>query len=193
MRKTLIIIVMALYAMPMFAQTVETVDVKKAPNGVFTTAVADYTIEGTVLNGQKVGTWFEYFNNGSFLPKKTVNYVNGKMNGYRGGRLSKMNTYKNGVLEGRQILCYEKGGNLEVSEYKNGARDGLTTWYYENGNKKMTIEYKQGQFDGKQETFYSDGQLKSEATYKNGKMQGKKKTYAEKPQAKKDKEDGKKK
>ena len=44
MRKTLIIIVMALCAMPMFAQTVETVDVKKAPNGVFTTAVADYTI-----------------------------------------------------------------------------------------------------------------------------------------------------
>jgi antitoxin component YwqK of YwqJK toxin-antitoxin module len=215
MRKILIIIVMALFAMPVFAQTAETVDVSKAPNGVFTAAVADYTIEGTVQNGQKVGTWFEYFNNGSYLPKKIVNYANGKKHGafveidktgsiakkaeykndkldgqycewYRGGRLSKMNTYKDGVLEGKQILCYEKGGNLEVSEYKNGARDGLTTWYYENGNKKMTIEYKQGQFEGKQETFYSNGSIKSEANYKNGKMQGKKKTYAEKPQAKKD-------
>ncbi len=175
MRKTLIIIIMACFTMPMLAQTVETANVTKAPNGKYTLAVNDYTIEGTVQNGQKVGTWMEYYNSNTYLPKKIVNYVNGKKHGifieidktgsitkkaeykndmldgqvsewYRGGRLSKLNTYKNGVMEGTQILCYEKGGNLEVAEYKNGFRDGLTTWYYENGNKKMTIEYKQGQF-----------------------------------------------
>ena len=113
MRKTLIIIVMALCAMPMFAQTVETVDVKKAPNGVFTTAVADYTIEGTVLNGQKVGTWFEYFNNGSFLPKKTVNYVNGKMNGAyieidKTGSITKKAEYKNDKLDGQYCEWYRR-------------------------------------------------------------------------------------
>ena len=37
MRKTLIIIAMALFAMPMFAQTIESVDVSKAQNGMFTT------------------------------------------------------------------------------------------------------------------------------------------------------------
>ena len=210
MRKTLIIIAMVLMAMPMFAQTIETVDVSKAPNGKFTTAAADYTIEGSVLNGQKIGTWIEYFTgNNSYLPKKIVSYVSGKRNGiyveidktgsitkkaeykndlldgqysewFRGGRLSKMNTYKNGKLDGTQILCYEKGGNLEVSEYKDDQRDGLTTWYYEDGQKKMTIEYTKGQFNGKQESFYPDGSMKSEATYKNGVLQGKKKTYAEK-------------
>ena len=176
MRKTLIIIVMALFAQNMFAQTIESVDVSKAPNGKFTAKAHDFTIEGQVVNGQKVGTWMEYFNN-SYLPKKIVNYENGKMNGiyveidktgsitkkaeyknnvlegqvsewYRGGRLSKLNTYKNGVMDGEQILCYEKGGNLEVAAYKDGYRNGLTTWFYENGTKKMTIEYKDGQFNG---------------------------------------------
>ena len=209
MRKTLIIIAMALFTMPMLAQTIETVDVSKAPNGKFTTAAYDYTIEGTVKNGLKEGTWIEYFSSNTYLPKKIVNYQNGKKNGifieidktgsitkkaeykndvlegeasewFRGGRLSKVNTYKNGKLDGQQILCYEKGGNLEVSQYKDGARDGLTTWFYESGQKKMTIEYTKGQFNGKQESFYPDGSMKSEATYKDGVLKGKKKTYAEK-------------
>ena len=212
MNKNLIIIILALFATPLFAQTIETVDVSKAPNGVFKATAHDCSIEGTVLNGHKEGTWIEYFISNTYLPKKIVNYKNGKRDGmfveidktgsitkkaeykddkldgqvsewYRGGRLSKLNTYKAGVMEGQQILCYEKGGNLEVANYKNGQRDGLTTWYYENGNKKMTIEYTNGQFNGKQEAFYSDGSMKSEATYKNGKLQGKKKTYAEKAKA----------
>lgn len=206
MRKTLIIIVMALMAMPMFAQTIETVDVSKAPNGKYKTQGGDCIIEGFVQDGQKVGTWIEYFTSPNYLPRKIVSYENGKKNGayveldktgsitqkaeykndmldgqlsewFRGGRLSKMNTYKEGKLDGEQVLCYEQGGNLEVSNYKDGQRHGVTTWYTETGNKKMTIEYKNGIFDGKQETFNSDGSLKSEALYKDGKLQGKVKTY----------------
>ena len=209
MRKTLIIIAMALFAMPMFAQTVESVDVSKAPDGVFNaTTPNDCVIEGTVLNGQKVGTWMEYFSSTPYLPKKIVSYENGKMNGvyiemdktgsitkkaeyknnmldgqcsewFRGGRLSKLNTYKEGQLNGQQILCYEQGGNLEVSNYKNGVRDGETSWFDEKGGKKMTIFYKNGQFDGQQLVYYPDGSLKSEAVYKDGKLQGKVKTYTE--------------
>ena len=218
MRKTLIIIAMALLSMPLFAQTIESVDVSKAPDGKFTTKSGDCTIEGMVQNGKKVGTWMEYFNSTPYLPKKIVSYENGKRNGvfveidktgsitkkaeykndmldgqmsewFRGGRLSKLNTYKNGQLDGQQILCYEKGGNLEVSSYKEGQRDGETTWFDENGNKKMTIVYKDGQFDGKQTTYYPDGSLKSEATYKNGKLQGKKQTYAEKQKPQVDKKE----
>lgn len=209
---------MALFAMPMFAQTVESVDVSKAPDGKFTTKAGDCSIEGTVLNGKKVGTWMEYFNKTTYLPKKIVNYENGKRNGiyveidntgsitkkaeykddvldgqvsewFRGGRLSKLHTYKNGQLDGRQILCYEQGGNLEVSEYKDGQRNGETVWFDEKGNKKMSIMYKNGQFDGKQETFYPDGSLKSEATYKDGKLQGKVTTYGEKQKPQMDAKD----
>lgn len=217
MRKTLIIIAMALLSMPVFAQTIESVDVSKTPNGKFTTVTGDYTIEGTVLNGKKDGTWIEYLNS-SYLPKKIVNYQDGVKNGifieidktgsitkkaeykndklegqysewYRGGRLSSMHTYKNGVMDGKQIICYEKGGNLEVAEYKDGYRNGLTTWFYENGAKKMTIEYTDGQFNGLQQSFYEDGSLKKEATYKNGKLQGKEKTFAEKEKPADDKKE----
>lgn len=209
MRKNLIIIILAFFAMPMLAQTIESVDVSKAPNGKFTTTVSDGIIQGTVVNGQKEGTWIEYFGSNTYLPKRILCFEKGKRNGismeldktgsitkkaeykddmldgqvsewYRGGRLSKLNTYKKGIMDGEQILCYEKGGNLEVSNYKDGQRDGVTTWFYENGNKKMTIEYKNGQFEGKQESFYADGALKTEATFKGGKQQGKTKTYAEK-------------
>ena len=200
---------LTLFSMPMLAQTVESVDVSKAPNGKFTTTVHDGNIEGNVLNGQKEGVWIEYFAGNTYLPMRVMTYEKGKKNGvsmefdksgsitkmaeykddmldgqvsewFRGGRLSKMNTYKKGVMDGMQVLCYEKGGNLEVANYKNGQRDGMTTWYYENGNEKMAIEYKNGQFDGKQLTFYPDGSLKSEAIYKDGKQQGKTKTYAAK-------------
>jgi len=209
MKKTLIVMMLALFAMPLFAQNIESVDAKKLPDGLYKGKGGDCSIEGMVKNGQKTGAWIEYYLSNEYLPKRIVNFENGKRNGvyveidktgsltkkaeykndqlegqvsewYRGGRLSKLNTYKDGQMDGRQILCYEKGGNLEVAEYKNGKRDGLTIWYYESGAKKMTIEYTQGQFNGKQESFYPDGSLKSEATYKNGKLQGKKKTYEEK-------------
>lgn len=210
MRKILIITILAIFTMPIFAQNIESVDVAKAPNGKFTTTIHESTIEGTVLNGLKDGTWIEYHNGSMHLPKVIVNYAKGKKNGlyieidktgsivkkagykndvldgqmgewYRGGRLSKLNTYKDGVLDGEQILCFEKGGTLEVANYKDGLRDGLTTWYSESGQKKMTIEYKKGQFEGKQETFHPNGSLKSEANYKAGKLQGKVKTYDEQP------------
>ena len=78
MRKTLIIIVMALFAMPVLAQTIETVNVSKVPNGKYTTTTNEGVIEGYVNNGQKVGTWIEYFNGNVYLPKKIVSYENGK-------------------------------------------------------------------------------------------------------------------
>ena len=213
MRKNLIIIVMALFTMPLFSQTIESVDVSKAPSGRFVTSTHDSNIEGNVMKGLKEGTWIEYFNSNVYLPKKIVSYEKGKLNGismefdktgsitkkaeykddlldgqvsewYRGGRLSKLNTYKNGQLDGQQILCYEKGGNLEVANYRNNQRDGVTTWYYESGEKKMSIEYRNGQFDGKQVTFYPDGSVKTEALYKDGKLQGKVKTYDSKAEKK---------
>lgn len=209
MNKTLIVIILTLFATPIFAQNIENVDVTKLPDGPYKGNGGDCSIEGMVKGGQKTGAWIEYYNSNEYLPKRIVNYENGQRNGvyveidrtgsitkkaeykndqldgqvsewYRGGRLSKLNTYKKGQMHGKQILCYEKGGNLEVSEYKNGKRDGLTTWYYENGARKMIIEYTEGQFNGRQESYYPDGSLKSEATYKDGVLKGKKKTFEEK-------------
>ena len=209
MRKNLIITAFVmLFASMSFAQTIETVDVSKAPDGKFTVTASDCIIEGQVLKGQKVGTWIEYFTGDNYLPRKIVSFANGKKNGayveidktgsitkkadykddqldgqcsqwYRGGRLSKMNTYKNGLMDGRQVICYDKGGLQEESNYKDGQRNGLTTWYNEDGAVKMSIEYKDGKFDGVQKTYYQNGQLKSCKSYKANKQHGDAKEYYE--------------
>ena len=54
MRRTLIITILALFAMPIFAQNIESVDVAKAPNGKFTTTIHESTIEGTVYRVSNV-------------------------------------------------------------------------------------------------------------------------------------------
>ena len=81
MRKNLIIIVLVLASMPLFSQSIESVDVKKAPNGKFTTSASDCSIEGYVVNGLKEGTWVEYYNSNMYLPKRIVTYEKGKKNG----------------------------------------------------------------------------------------------------------------
>ena len=183
------------------AQNAETISVAGASNGKFTANGTDCRIEGQVLNGQKEGTWVEYFPGDKFLPKRIVTYANGKKNGlyleidntgsvtkqaeykndilngqvtcwYRGGRLSRMNSYKDGKLDGRQIICYEKGGVQEESNYLNDQRHGVCTWFDESGNKLMSIEYNAGKFEGKQETYYSNGRVKSSKVYKDNKQNG---------------------
>ena len=184
MRKTLIVIMMAFFAMPMFAQTIESVDVSKAPNGKFSTTTSDGIIEGTVVNGKKEGAWIEYFNNNTYLPKKIVYYLNGKRNGvyveidktgsitkkaeykndeldgqysewYRGGRLSKMHTYRNGAMDGKQVLCYEKGGNLSGGQ-----------------RQRVAIADKNGYRNGLTTWFYENGVKKMTIEYKDGQFDG---------------------
>lgn len=209
MRKNLMVLAAAmLLSAVTLAQNAETISVAGAPDGKFTAKGNDCKIEGQVVNGQKEGSWVEYFNGDKYLPKRVVTFVHGQKNGlymeidnvgsitkqaeykddqlngqvccwYRGGRLSKMNTYKMGVLDGHQILCYEKGGIQEESNYVNGKRDGISTWYDENGNKMMTIEYKGGQFEGKQETFYSSGKIKSSKMFKANKLNGEAREFFE--------------
>ena len=116
MRKILIITFMALFAIPVFGQTIESVDVSKAINGKFSTTAGDCTIEGNVVNGKKEGTWIEYFNNNSYLPKKMVNYINGKRNGIyveidKTGSITKKAEYRNDMLDGQYSEWY-RGGRL---------------------------------------------------------------------------------
>ena len=100
MRKNLIIIALVLFVAPLFAQTIETVDVSKAPNGLFKASAHDCTIEGMVVNGLKEGAWMEYYTSNTYLPKKIVTYQNGKRNGVfveidKTGSITKKAEYKN--------------------------------------------------------------------------------------------------
>jgi antitoxin component YwqK of YwqJK toxin-antitoxin module len=117
---------MALFAMPVFAQTIESVDVSKAKDGKFTTQSAECTIEGYVVKGQKVGTWMEYYNSNTYLPKRIINYENGKKNGVyveidKTGSIEKKAEYKNDALDG-QVSEWYRGGRLsKLNSYKTAS------------------------------------------------------------------------
>ncbi len=230
MHKSLILLaIVMLFSLGSMAQNIETQMVKNFPDGHFSQTMGRFIIEGEVLDEMKEGNWYEIFaekhlihrmiqfhqskKNGIYLEidetgalVKKAEYIDDQLNGasytwYRGGRLSQMNNYKNGLLDGEQIQCYEEGSNREISYYKEGKRDGLTTWYDQSGRVVMSIEYKAGLFEGEQKTYYPNGQLKSskfykdnvlhgasteyydngsvktEATYKKGQLSGKLKTY----------------
>ena len=201
MRKNLIMMAAALLlSLAAVAQNVETLDVSKEANGHYSKQHGELMIEGEVLNGQKVGTWYEMYANKQLVHRiiqfdkglkngvcieidetgalvKKNEYAADKLNGTsyswsRGGRLTSKNSYKNDVLDGEQIQCYEQGNNKEIAHYKNGLRDGLTTWFDQSGMKVMTIEYKNGVFDGKQETFYKTGGVKTSKMFKNNVQDG---------------------
>jgi len=184
-----------LLSMVSFAQNVETLDVSKEKDGLFSQVFKDIRVEGNVKNGKKDGTWYEFkddrnklyrviqykngvvhglwmemSDNGTVLNK--TDYVDGKKEGiaYKwsvGNRFEGKNSYKNDLLDGEQILCYDNGQNQEVSYYKNGLRDGVTTWYNREGKKRMMITYKDGKFEGVQETYYPTGGIKTSKMYKN--------------------------
>lgn len=209
MRRTLLFAAAMMLSVFGMAQTAETIDVSKSPDGPFTINTAELEITGQVVNGKKEGTWMETFvKDDNFLPHRVIHFKNDKKNGlyieidktgaitkkadykddqpngvscqwYRGGRLFKKDSYKEGILDGEQIQCYEQGGRQEVATYKDGKREGQTTWYDQDGNMMMTIDYKNGQFDGEQKTYYINGVMKSSKTFKNNKQEGPAKEFYE--------------
>lgn len=201
MRKGIIMLAAAmLFSLVSFAQNLETVDVSKESDGLYSRKFGDILIEGQVKNGQKDGVWCEYYVKKEML-HRMAQYQKGKLNGVyievdelgallckkeyvddklegsayvwaSGGRLTQKNTYKKGEFHGEQFLYYDNGNSQEISNYKNGKRDGVTTWYNREGAKRMMITYKNGLFDGLQETYYPTGGVKSSKMFKNNVEEG---------------------
>lgn len=77
-------------------------------------------IKGVFKNGLKIGTWYEWFPDGKL--KEISNWKNGQKNGitfyYEKGLLTKSETFKNDILNGKVI------------KYQNGITN---SFYYRNG------------------------------------------------------------
>jgi antitoxin component YwqK of YwqJK toxin-antitoxin module len=93
----------------------------------------------------------------------------------------KVNFYKTGEIESKEILVNEK--NVYTSYYKNGKiksrsfsekgiLNGPTFLYYENGALMVATNYKNGSNQGKTIYYYNNGNKRSEGILKNGKEIG---------------------
>ncbi|MEO9569978.1 MAG: toxin-antitoxin system YwqK family antitoxin [Polaribacter sp.] len=117
-----------------------------------------YTLNGKietegVLNGRKrVGNW-KYF--------------------YADGTLMSEENYKNGLLDGEQLIYYPDGQVTEFAIYKNGLKHGVVSKYSSKGILIEEITYKEGKPNGVAKYFELNGNLKETGVYKDGKRFGK--------------------
>jgi len=110
--------------------------------------------EGTILNGQKHGTWITYYTNENHRPKTIAGYVNG-------------------ALDGLFVQLSDRG-NVELeAQYRGGRLNGRWTKYRFGSRPERQIEYINDVQHGYYREFHNNGKLQKEAVYKNGKLDGK--------------------
>lgn len=94
------------------------------------------------------------------------------------GRITSQNQSLNKKKNGKQI-SYERGKISKIEIYKNGLLNGATETYASNRKLSSTEMYKNGIKDGVSKWFYYSGQLASEYNYTNGNIVGDVKYYHE--------------
>lgn len=84
---------------------------------------------------------------------------------FRNGKISRSQTYLNGVLDGKSENFSSSGQVLEVSNYKNGLQHGEQLEYYSNGQLMYSSNWKNGNEEGISKYYYPSGQLMRTVTY----------------------------
>lgn len=81
------------------------------------------------------------------------------------GRLATTVTYKNGVLDGKEIKYWRNGKMLEQKTWLNGKMTGVWYRYYENGEDKLQAKMVNGKRKGGFQMFHSTGRLYVKGKY----------------------------
>ena len=105
--------------------------------------------EGVYENGEKVGKWTYYHNNGN--KKEEGETVNGK-------KVGKWTYYHN------------NGNKKEEGETVNSKKVGKWTSWYENGNKMIELNFKDGKPYGLAVSWYENGEIMSKGEYTGGRI-----------------------
>lgn len=156
---------------------------------------------GKFEDGEKLGLWYFFHNNGNIQSKATYN-DEGKLNDsvftfHPNGKKESIYKAKNGLTDGDLITYYNNGelkshlrfkmdsldgeqreyrynGALEeVSSFSNGKRHGLDQKYNEGEMLASDEMYRNGKRDGRMIYYYHDKKISVEMDYKNGKADGK--------------------
>ena len=98
---------------------------------------------------------------------------------YDNGKLARLMTYTNGLLEGQYKVYAYSGQILEEFNSHNDEYEGVKTSYYLNGQVKERAAYSYGELDGEYLKFYEDGTIREKNQYKNGIQIGPRELYDE--------------
>ncbi len=91
---------------------------------------------------------FYSFSNLAFMRKefKTIipSYEGLVQQFYPNKQLKSMETYQNGLLNGKRMFWYVNGNFQGEEVFKDGKRDGVSKWWFEDGNEACEVKYKEG-------------------------------------------------
>lgn len=121
-------------------------------------------------NGQLDGPSIQFKRNERQDTLMLKNYANGKLHGqqrtyFASGKVRKISTYSNGLLDGAMITLSENGGKESELNYKNGKKNGTWKYYYASGKMARTESWKDGKKDGEFKTIDERGQILNREQY----------------------------
>ncbi len=186
MKKLFVTILLSITCVFGFAQTMDKLSVDGKADGGFVNDSKGVKIYGTVLGGQKSGTWTETYAN-TEVPHFIIQYADNVRNGLylefdKQANLVKKVEYKNGLMDGTYFK-FKNAILIERVDYQQGQKNGESTVYYEKGTVMETSNFKNGQRDGITIWYANKDKIQGEMvamyTYKDGKFEGVQETYYE--------------
>ena len=135
---------------------------------------------GSLKNGKLHGEFTTYREDGSIDKIETFadDVLNEKRN-FENGKLTHVEHYKDGKLDGKSEFYNENGKLMSVFHFKAEELDGKWENYYESGKLMGVGYFKDGKEDGKWESYYESGKLMGVGYFKDGKEDGKWENYYE--------------
>jgi len=132
---------------------------------VLTDAIEESTLRTFISGGQLC-----YYSPNEEKPRTGWLFTGWAKELYDNGRVSRLNQFKDGNLNGLCVEWYYNGQRELESNIKDGKKDGIHTTWYENGHKRSKTNYKVGKKDGLSINWYKNGQKSSEESFKNEKL-----------------------
>lgn len=186
MRKLFVTVLLSIFCVAGYAQTMDKVSMVGRPDGDFVHENNGVKVYGTVLDGKKSGTWTETYAN-TEIPHFIIQFVENNREGLylefdKQGAIVKKVEYKNNVMDG-SYLRFKNAVLMERIGYKEGKKNGEATIYYDKGTVMETSTFKDGNRDGVT-IWYANkdktqGEMVAMYTYKDGKFEGLQETYYE--------------
>lgn len=186
MKKIFVTVLLSIFCVAGYAQTMDKVSLAGRPDGDFVHENNGVKVYGKVLDGKKSGTWTETYANNE-IPHFIIQYEDNNRDGLylefdKQGAIVKKVEYKDNLMDG----CYLRFKNAVLMEcigYKEGKKNGESTIYYDKGTVMETSTYKDGNRDGVTIWYANKDKTQGEVvamyTYKDGKFEGVQETYYE--------------
>ncbi len=161
-------------------QASKTPDGRLEPGPSFTGTWNNWDQEGRLASffsyaaGRRDGPYEVFGDDGETLSRGQ--YKNGELDGLQivnqeGGSRTEI-PYENGKRSGVEKTFYADGGIAVEAPWVDGEQDGSVTFYYENGSVQSTLPFYRGRREGVHQTFFDDGARQGAENYRNDMLNG---------------------